>query len=140
MPGVEGQPERGAEPAQHARRIGADRLGVDDRRRRAGALRHAIEELGLPVEAEVLERHLLAPGRVARHHPLRRADQEGVVDRVHPVEPELRQHVVGHVLLVEDASGRDLAGGAGPGDGAPVLRLRGQHLGAHRMVLPARAR
>ena len=44
----------------------------------------------------------LALGRIGGEHARRMADQEGVPAGAHPVAPDLRQHVMRHVLLVEE--------------------------------------
>ena len=91
-----------------------------------------IEELGLLAEADVVERRVLALGRVAGHHPRRMADQEQVAHLAQPVAADARQHVLGHVLVVAQ---RPAAGGqTGRNHLFRVCFLRGQDLVAQRVV------
>ena len=56
---------------EHAFRIGEHVVGVDHRRRLAEPVRLALEELGLAVEAEILERRRLALAQIGGDHPRR---------------------------------------------------------------------
>jgi hypothetical protein len=91
----EGQPDLGAEPLQHARRIAADIGAVDD-----GAGKH-LEEGLLLGEADFLVAHMLMLGGIARQHPRGVPDQVRMHAALGPIQRKGRQHVVRHVLHVE---------------------------------------
>ena len=84
---------------------------------------------GRPISSSVKSSRFM---RVGRQHGLGRADQERVDEVVRPLAAECRQHVVRHVLLVPDRLAIRRRSDERVGDLAPVGRLRGDHLFAHR--------
>ena len=109
-------------------------VGVDHRRRMAEPVGLALEEFGLALEPEILERGGLALAQVGGDHPLGLADQEGVGEAGEIVIADRPRHVVPHVLLVPDRR----AVGRGPRSDAmtlaPVAIHRRDDLVAHRMI------
>ena len=89
-----------------ARGIGEDVVGVDHRRRMPEPVRLALEELGLAVEPEILERRRLALAQIGGDHPRRVADQEGVGEAGEIVIADRPDHMVPHMLLVPDRRAR----------------------------------
>jgi hypothetical protein len=76
----EGQPDLGAEPLQHARRIAADIGAVDH-----GAGKH-LEEGLLLGKADFLVAHLLMLGGITREHPRRVPDQVRMHAALGPIQ------------------------------------------------------
>ena len=61
------------------------------------------------------------------------ADQEGVAAGAHPVAPDLRQHVMRHVLLVPELRAAGRRAGDRRRDLPPVRLVVAKHLVAHRV-------
>ena len=117
------------------RGIGEHVIGVDHRRRAAEPVGLALEELGLPLEPEILERGALALAQIGSDHPLGLADQEGVGEAGEIVIADRPDHVVPHMLLVPDRRGRPAASPRSVAITlAPVAIHRRDHLVAHRMI------
>jgi hypothetical protein len=68
----------------------------------AEAIGFAGEDVGLLHEADVGERHIFALLRVGGQDADWIADEEGVAAQAHPVEAEVREHVMRHVLFIDD--------------------------------------
>ena len=115
-------------------RIGEHVLALDDRRRAGRAGRRADEQFDLRGQADLVEREILALLRIGREHGLRRADEEGVDAGGQSTRARIRA-----ACDASCASGTRSACPPGTGptrrvrDLAPVGRLRGDHLLAHRM-------
>jgi hypothetical protein len=132
--GVKARPEAVAEAAQAGFRVGAQGVAVEHQRRLAGPLGDLVEELLEQGEAQILGLRALAAGGVAGHHAGGVADEEDVPAGAHPGPGKAGDHVLRHVLLVED---RPAAGGGAAAGGGHVVALAlvgGEDLLAHRMV------
>ena len=132
--GVEGDPAGRAERGQRAARVGEHLGALEHRRGAAEPVGGAVEQRELGGQADLAKREVPALARIGGEHRRRRPDQKGVDEAVGPVEPEGVEHVMGHVLLVPDRPPARRGTGERGGDGAPVGRLRGDHLGAQGMV------
>src|SRR5688572_30105265 len=128
--------ERLAEPPQHRLGCREQIRRVHDRGHTPGRRQHVIEDLDLLRQPCVGERAFLELLGERHQHRARVADQECIGHPGEPLAPDIRQQVMRHLLLVEDARSRGLRPEQHLDD-APLVRfVMRDHLLASRMRSP----
>ena len=98
---IKGMPQA-VQSAVRCARVCQHVVGVDHRRGVSPLLRHHVEDLCLLDKADGAQGNVGPFLRIAGQHAFGRADQESVGELADPAAVIARQHVVGHVLLVEE--------------------------------------